>query len=59
MVVVKRMLVRAYDEVETFHGEALQAVRDNDGVLYIKEKDSETNLGIFNRWDYVRVTETS
>lgn len=54
--VAKHILVRAFDEVEHFHGEDVRATLKEDGMLYIYEKDSPDgeHLGIFKRWEYVR-----
>jgi len=57
MVVVKYIMVRGYEGVEHFHGEDLEGVIKDD-ILYIKEKGNDENLAIFNRWDYVRMTDT-
>jgi len=56
VVMVKKMMVRAYDEVVTFEGKELVAEIDDNRVLVIKEKGGLT-LALFNRWDYVRVMD--
>ena len=56
--VAKKMIVKAYNgETEIFHGKNLVAVIE-DGVLNIGEKDEVFSLGIFCRWEYVRIADS-
>ena len=57
-MVVKKIMVRAFGEVENFHGEDLIAVVEDRGVLHIKEKGDDGCLGIFNRWEYSRTVDS-
>jgi len=59
VAVAKHLMVRAFEEVEHFHGEDITATVEDMGVLRIKEKGEEGCLGIFYRWEYVRNLDNS
>jgi len=52
---VEHIIVRAFNaEVEHFYGDDIEPRIDVEGRLRIVEKEKNTTLGVFQRWEYVR-----